>query len=105
MMKTVFSYHSTSFLVAINFLNIKFIEYFSDGCAGQYNNFKNFINLTHYQLDFNLAASWSFFGTSHGKSPCDGIGEVVKRKFSHVSLTRDTINPNTIFIPARWCSD
>ena len=76
-----------------NFPNIKFIEYFLDGYAGQYKNFKNFPNLTLHQLDFNLAASWSFFATSHGKSSCDGIGVVVKRKLSHVSLTRETTNP------------
>ena len=23
---------------------------------------------------FNLTAKWSFFATSHGKQPCDGIG-------------------------------
>ena len=76
-----------------NFPNIKFIEYFSDGCAGQYENFKNFLNLTHHQLDFNLAALCSFFATSHGKSPCDGIGGIVKRKLSRVSLARETTNP------------
>ena len=95
--------HDTSFVwklqqklteyIRNNFSNIKFIEYFSDGCAGQYENFKNFLNLIHHQLDFNLAASWSVIATSHGKSPCDGIGEVVKCKLSRVSLTRETTNP------------
>ena len=97
--------HDTSFVwklkqklteyIRNNFPNIKFIEYFSDGCAGQY---KNFLNLTHHQLDFNLAASWSFFASSHGKSPCDGIGEVVKRKLSHDSLTRDNKSNSYKFV-------
>ena len=76
-----------------NFPNIKCIEYFSDGCAGRYKNYKNFLNLTCHQLDFNLATSWAFFATNHGKSSCDGIWGVVKRKLSNVSLTRETTNP------------
>ena len=76
-----------------NIPHIKFVEYFSDGCAGQYKNYKNFLNLTHHQSDFDIGASWSFFATSHGKSPCDGIGGVVKRKLSQVSLTRKASEP------------
>ena len=53
---------------------VKSIEYFSDGCSGQYKNFKNFLNLCHHKEDFNFKAKWSFFGTNHGKSPCDGVG-------------------------------
>ena len=28
------------------FKNIKFVKYFSDGCAGQYKNYKNLLNLS-----------------------------------------------------------
>ena len=49
-----------------NFAYIRFIAYFSDVCAGQHISFKNILNLTHHQLDFNHATSWSFFATSHG---------------------------------------
>ena len=28
--------------------------------------------------DFGIDATWVFFATSHGKSPCDGIGGIVK---------------------------
>lgn len=64
------------------------ISYFSDGCAGQYKNCKNFRNLTLHAQDFSLEASWSFFATSHGKSPCDGIGGTVKRLITKESLQR-----------------
>ena len=60
--------------------------YFSDGCAGQYKNCKNFINLCHHCDDFGLDAEWIFFVTSHGKSPCDGIGGFVKRHVAKRSL-------------------
>ena len=74
------------------FPSIKRLEYFSDGCSGQYKNFKNFFNLTHHFQDFNLEASWSFFATSHGKSPCDGVGGMVKRKLAQASLKRPIDN-------------
>ena len=58
--------------------NIRNIEYFTDGCAGQYKNCKNFLNLAHHAEDFNLHAKWNFFAISHGKEPCDRIGATVK---------------------------
>ena len=60
------------------------LEYFSDGCAGQY---KNFLNLCYHSSDFGLRAIWSF-ATSHGKSPCDGLGGTVKRLLLRASLQR-----------------
>lgn len=90
--------HDTSFVwqlqnllckhIQQNFPTIKSLEYFSDGCAAQYKNYKNFLNLSFHKDDFSIDATWSFFATSHGKSPCDGIGGVVKRKLSRESLTR-----------------
>lgn len=64
------------------------IEYNSDGCAAQYKNCKNFLNLCHHQSDFGIRAAWSFFATSHGKSACDGIGGTVKRLTARASLQR-----------------
>jgi len=72
--------------------HIKAIKYFSDGAASQYKNFKNFANLLHHQEDFGLAAEWHFFATSHGKSPCDGIGGTVKRLVARSSLQATNSN-------------
>ncbi len=77
--------------VVIEHLKTKFpsvqkIHYFTDGCAGQYKNKNNFINLSHHKEDFRLAAEWNFFATSHGKSACDGIGGTVKRLVTKASL-------------------
>ena len=41
-------------------------------------NCKNFINLCHHQHDLNMDAEWIFLATSHGKSPCNGVGGFVK---------------------------
>jgi len=62
------------------------IIYFSDGAASQYKNYKNLINLVHHEADFGIKAEWHFFATSHGKSPCDGIGGTVKRLVARASL-------------------
>ena len=64
------------------------VEYFSDGCAAQYKNYKNMLNLCRHKSDFGIDAIWTFFATSHGKSPCDGIGGTVKRLTARASLQR-----------------
>ncbi|XP_046591732.1 uncharacterized protein LOC124293708 [Neodiprion lecontei] len=76
---------------------IKKMIYFTDGASAQYKNKSNFINLTHHFDDFNVEAEWHFFATSHGKSPCDGIGGTVKRFAARASLQRP--NENHILTP------
>ena len=78
----------------INFLKLflpfetKQIHYFSDGCAGQYKNCKNMLNQSLHLQDFEISSTWTFFATSHGKSPCDGIGGTIKRLTARSSLQR-----------------
>ena len=62
------------------------VHYFSDGCAGQYNNCWNFLNSCLYNSDFRVKCEWNFFAVSHGKSPCDGIDGTVKRLVTGASL-------------------
>lgn len=83
--------------VLLNFLaqrvnKPKKIIYFSDGCAAQYKNRKNFVNLCHHEQDFGMPAEWHFFATSHGKGPCDGVGGTVKRLAARASLQRPVDN-------------
>lgn len=73
-------------------LSLNKITYFSDGCAAQYKNRKNFVNLTHHEDDFGCKAEWHFFATSHGKGPCDGIGGSLKRSAAFASLKRPLNN-------------
>ena len=72
----------------VKYSHIQKLIYFSDGCAGQYKNKKNFYNLCQHKNDFGIEAEWVFFATSHGKSPCDGIGGTVKRVTARASLQR-----------------
>ena len=60
--------------------------YFSDGCAAQYKNCKNFLNLCLHLVDFGVPAEWHFFATSHGKSAGDGAGGTLKRLATKASL-------------------
>ena len=71
---------------------VKHMEYYSDGCAGQYKNFKNLMNLRYHESDFGIDAIWSFFATSHRKSPCDEIGGIVEMKIARTSLHRPVTN-------------
>ena len=66
--------------------NIKNIEYFTDGFAAQYKNYKNFANWCNHQKDFGINPKWNFFATSHGRQPCDGISGTMKRIVSKESL-------------------
>ena len=59
---------------------------YSDGCAGQYKNLKNFLNLCLHKEDFDIPAEWHFFATSHGKGPSDGTGGTIKHEATKVSL-------------------
>lgn len=79
------------------FPSVKKIHYFTDGCAGQYKNKYNFVNLCHHSEDFELAAECNFFATSHGKSACDGIGGTVKRLVAKASLQRPYNDPNLTY--------
>ena len=88
--------HATSFLYTMqkvltaylisHYPQLTLVEYFSNRCGAQCKSFKNFLNLTFHQSDFGIKASWSFFTTSHGKSPCDGIGGSVNQKPNSASL-------------------
>ncbi|XP_047137884.1 uncharacterized protein LOC124814334 [Hydra vulgaris] len=92
--------------IKTNLPQIKNIEYFSDGCAGQYKNCKNMLNLCFHCEDFGSTAKWNFFATSHGKQPCDGIGGTVKRLATLASLQRDmdnhTLSPQTMY---KYCNE
>lgn len=74
--------------IKTNLKGVNKIIYFSDGASAQYKNKKNFINISHHLQDFELAAEWHFFPTSHGKGPCDGIGGTLKRLAARASLQR-----------------
>ena len=56
----------------------KHFKYVSDGVGQHFKNNKSILNLTCYQNDFGIPASWTFSSTAHGKGPMDGIGAAIK---------------------------
>ena len=46
----------------------------------------------YHQKDHNFKAEHHFFATSHGKSPCDGIGGTIKWEAANASLRATTTN-------------
>lgn len=71
-----------------NFRQVNQLTFFSDGAGSQYKNKKNFFNICQYKTKYGLLVGWHCFGTSHGKSACDGIGGTFKRNARRVSLQR-----------------
>ena len=71
-----------------NYQLITKVKYFSNVCAAQYKNYKNFLNLCYHYSDFDLETEWTFFATSHGKSAIDGIGGKIKQLTARASLQR-----------------
>jgi hypothetical protein len=67
------------------------IIYMSDGAGGQYKNKKNFLNICYHKKDFDISCEWNFFATSHGKSPCDGVGAAIKKIARLASLRNNKI--------------
>jgi hypothetical protein len=113
----IISNHMKHDVIAVHVFQLKVLEYiklkmpelskvfyFSDGCAGQYKNLKNFSNLCHHKEDHGMDAEWNFFATSHGKSACDGIGGTVKRLAARASLQRpldhQILTPHDLY---SWC--
>jgi len=66
--------------------HIQNMECFSDGCSGQYKNYKNFLNLTYHKHDFDVNASWVFLPrvmeSRHVMAPVACWSENWLRKFN-----------------------
>jgi hypothetical protein len=71
--------------------NLKKVIYFSDGAAQQYKNRKNVMNINCHLSDFGIIAEWHYFGTSHGKGPCDANAGTLKRNAYLASLRKTLI--------------
>lgn len=56
------------------------VHFLTDSPTSQYRNKNIFCMISKFQTLFNMDATWTYFETSHGKGPCDGIGGVVKRE-------------------------
>ena len=58
----------------------KMIHYMTDSLTSQYRNSKIFSVISNHDKIFpDIKASWLYFESGHGKSPCDGVGGTAKR--------------------------
>ena len=82
---------------------VSHVHYVRDGVSSQYENFKNLTNLIQHEDDHQLSAEWHRFATSHGKSPCDGVGGTVKHLVTESSFQNNHIL--NIDLMYEWCVD
>lgn len=59
--------------------NLKTVNFFSDGCAGQFKNRWILSLIVTANHVFGIDLSWDFFQSGHGKGAVDGIGGSAKR--------------------------
>lgn len=65
---------------------LKKVNYVSDGATQHFKNRFQMCNLMHHKKDFGVDIDWHFFAIAHGKGSCDGVGAIVKKEATRVSL-------------------
>jgi hypothetical protein len=63
-------------VMLINICSVQF--QFTDGAGSQFRSKQPFLDVASAQHEHGLDQERSFFGSSHGKGPCDGLGGIVK---------------------------
>ncbi|XP_070532795.1 uncharacterized protein [Ptychodera flava] len=98
---TKHDYHAVQhFLVlAVEYLRSKGIEiehqvHFSDGSPTQYKSKVPFCDASHGSTDFGCTVEKHFFGSRHGKGPCDGEIGVLKKRAVTAVKSRQVIIAN-----------
>ena len=68
--------------------NVEHVVQFSDGCASQFKSKVPFFHLSNMEPVMER----SYFGSRHGKGPCDALGGLVKKKAEmYVKTRKETI--------------
>ena len=74
-------------------LNRERIMYFCDRCAGQYKGRTNSVDLSFASEDTGILSEKHYFGSRHGKGPCDAEIGVLKR-CANQAVRRSTVIAN-----------
>jgi hypothetical protein len=72
-------------------VTIKHQVQFTDGCAAQFKSKEPFIDLSYANEDYGFPIERSFFGSNHGKNPCDGLGAVAKKAGKDAVVAREAV--------------
>jgi hypothetical protein len=83
---------------------IHVVHQVTDGCAGQYKSKNAFLDISYGMEDCNVQLIRNFYGTSHGKGPCDGLGATVKSAARRAVLHHRTIIRNALEL-YEFCTD
>ena len=75
-------------------LSIGHLIQFTDGCSPQYKSKRPFKNITVANETYGFPVSRAFFGSRHGKGPCDGATGVVKAFVRNAMRARCVIVSN-----------
>ena len=70
------------------------IVQWSDGCTSQYKSRGPFADIAASQHDMGVPVGRNYFGSRHGKGPCDGEAAVVKNHVASAVKCRDVIISN-----------
>ncbi|XP_045207653.2 uncharacterized protein LOC123559695 [Mercenaria mercenaria] len=68
--------------------------HFSDGASSQFKSKTPFADVAHSVDDYGFPCEKHFFGSRHGKGPCDGEFGVLKRSVSMAVLSRRAVVRN-----------
>ena len=75
-------------------LSIGHLIQFTDGCSAQYKSKRPFKHIAVAQETYGFPVSRAFFGSRHGKGPCDGATGVVKAFVRNAVRARRVIVSN-----------
>jgi hypothetical protein len=70
-------------------INMEHVVQFSDGCASQYKCKFAFYDVSESEKNFHHSTERSFFGSRHGKGPCDACIGVVKSNIRNAVVRRE----------------
>ena len=70
---------------------VSHIDQWTDGCASQYKGKRSFGNISCFNDVHGISVTRNYFETSHGKSPCDGLGGIVKNMASRAVLRKRAV--------------
>ena len=79
------------FLKEDRHVQFDYLYEFTDGCSSQYKSRGPFVDISFGTSDFEIKRERFFFGSCHGKGPCDGAGGIVKTAARMAVIRGDAI--------------
>ena len=87
-------------------LKLQKLVQFSDGCSAQYKSRTTFTDISFGTEDLNIpVVQRHYFGSRHGKNPCDGEGGVVKCSVSRAVKSKPDIIVNDSHSLYQYCKE